>query len=197
MCINNSDILLESYKIYNIKDFINCKILNIKTSIQALINHFYIFSDWYMTFKKNAINQIIHLFISHSNLYSLLRANSHNFIINCIYKINQFKLLLLIFCSITPLNITFYVEFAFQFEKKEKNYTWNLTQLQNLLITLDLFNFYIIIIDIKTALINTLSIVFPAFRNLLCLWHINKNILSYIKKKTHLLTQKKLNTENK
>ena len=122
MHINNPDILLKSHKIYNVKDFINCKILNAKTPIQALINHLHTSSDWHMAFKKNAINQITHLFISHSNLYPLLRANSHTFIMDCIYKTNQFKFSLLIICSITPLNITFYIEFVFQFEEKEKNY---------------------------------------------------------------------------
>ena len=123
MCIDNPDILLGPHEIYNIKAFINHKDLDAKTPIQALINHLHTFSDWHMAFKKNAIDQITHLFVSHSNLYSLLRANSYIFIMNCTYKTNQFKLLLLIICDITPLNITFYVGFVFQFEKKEKNYT--------------------------------------------------------------------------
>ena len=69
--------------------------------------------------------------------------------------------------------------------------------MQNLLITLNLSDFHIIITDTETALINALSVVFSVFKNLLCLWHINKNILSYVKKKRHLSAQKKLNTESK
>ena len=197
MHIDNPDILFGPYEIYNAKASINHKNLDAKTPIQALINHLHTFSDWHMAFKKNAIDQITHLFISHSNLYSLLRVNLYIFIMDCTYKTNWFKFLLLIICSITSLNTTFYVEFAFQFEEKEENYTWSLTQLQNLLITLNLSDSHVIITDTETALINTLSVVFPAFRNLLCLWHINKNILSYIKKETHFLVQKKLNAEDK
>ena len=142
-----------------------------------------------MVFKKNSHNQVTHLFFSHKDSHKLFHANPQIFIMDCTYKTNQYKLSLLIINGVTPINTIFYITFAFQMKKMEENYTFMMNHLKALLISLDLFNPHIILTDCEKALMNSLSAVYPHINNLICLWHINKNVLTYIKKDTTLSAQ--------
>ena len=51
---------------------------------------------------------------------------------------------------------------------------------------LDLSDSRIIITNTDSALMNAISVAFTQTVNLLYLWHINKNILTYLKQKTTL-----------
>ena len=46
-------------------------------------------------------------------MQKLLRENFEILIMNCIYKINKYKMLLLIIIDVTSLNIFYYVVFCF------------------------------------------------------------------------------------
>ena len=50
-------------------------------------------------------------------MQKLLRENHEILLINCIYKINKYKMLLLIIIEVISLNIIFYVNFCFMKEK--------------------------------------------------------------------------------
>jgi len=54
-------------------------------------------------------------------MLEILCKNSKILIINCIYKTNKYKLLLLTICEIIVLDIIFIVDFVF-IEKENKNY---------------------------------------------------------------------------
>lgn len=142
-----------------------------------------------MVFRKNLHDQVTHLFFSHKNSYELLHVNSQTFIIDCTYKTNWYKLPLLIINDVTPINTTFYITFAFQVKEIEEHYTFMMNHLKALLISLDLLNPHVILTDCEEALMNSLSAVYLHMNNLICLWHVNKNVLTYIKKDTTLSTQ--------
>ncbi len=52
----------------------------------------------------------------------MLKRNNEIFIMNCIYKINRYKMLLLIIIKIIVLNIFFFVNFYFMTAKKISDY---------------------------------------------------------------------------
>jgi len=52
----------------------------------------------------------------------MLTCNSEILIMNCIYKINCYKMSLLIIIEVIALNIFFFVEFCFMTVKKTANY---------------------------------------------------------------------------
>ncbi len=52
----------------------------------------------------------------------MLKRNSEILIMNCIYKINRYKMLLLIIIEIIALNIFFFVNFYFMIAKKTSDY---------------------------------------------------------------------------
>ncbi len=52
----------------------------------------------------------------------MLKRNSEILIMNCIYKINRYKMLLLIIIEIIALNIFFFIDFCFMTAKKISDY---------------------------------------------------------------------------
>ncbi len=52
----------------------------------------------------------------------MLKRNSEILIMNCIYKINRYKMSLLIITEVTALNTSFFVEFCFMEAEKTANY---------------------------------------------------------------------------
>ena len=123
--------------------------------------------------------------------------NPVNLIMDCTYKTNKFKLPLFMMCGIISMNTTFYVAFSFQLQEEEADYWFSFTELQNLYVNLDLPDFKIIITDTDSALMNAISIVFTQTANFLCLWHINKNILTYLKQETTLNAREYLDADGK
>jgi hypothetical protein len=78
--------------------------------------------------------------------------------------------------GITSTNQTFNAGFAFLNDEREPNYTWVLTQFAEIVRPV------VIVTDRELALMNSISVVFPDSKNLICVWHINKNVLAHCKK---------------
>ena len=81
--------------------------------------------------------------------------------------------------GMTAFNTTFSVCFAFLKEEKEDDYGWALQQVHNLFPPDRLPE--TIVTDRELALMNALRQQFPHSRNLLCAWHINKNVTAKCK----------------
>ena len=64
---------------------------------------------------------MIYFFFINKYCNDFLKTNLQFFLINCIYKVNCYKLLLIIINEITFFNILFYVTFCF-FIAKKKSY---------------------------------------------------------------------------
>ncbi len=107
----------------------------------------------------------------------MLKRNSEILIMNCIYKINRYKMSLLIIIEIIALNIFFFVNFCFIATKKTSDYVKVLKQLKLLYIKLRLSHSIMILINCERDLINAFRSVFSRSLHLLCMWHINKNVL--------------------
>ncbi len=63
--------------------------------------------------KKLYSEKLEFLFFTSKCMQKLLRENFEILIMNCIYKINKYKMLLLIIIDVTSLNIFYYVVFCF------------------------------------------------------------------------------------
>jgi hypothetical protein len=84
---------------------------------------------------------------------------------------------LLIICDQTELYINFYVVFCFMIKKKMNDYRWALKQLKVLYARLKILNFIVFVIDMKKRLMIARYLIFSNFNHLLCIWHINNNVL--------------------
>ena len=94
----------------------------------------------------------------------------------CTYKTNRFGLPLLNIVGITSTYSTFNAGFVFLREETTEWYTWALQCFRNVVTPV------VVATDRELALMNAISIVFPQTKNVLCIWHINKNILTHTRK---------------
>ncbi|KAI8559723.1 hypothetical protein RHMOL_Rhmol04G0196200 [Rhododendron molle] len=72
--------------------------------------------------------------------------------------------------------MTFCAAFAFMECEKTENYTWVLEKLKGMMDPNALPS--VIVTDRELALMNAITNVFPHATNLLCRWHIGKNVLA-------------------
>src|SRR5581483_12389230 len=98
---------------------------------------------------------------------------------DCTYKTNKFKMPLLNVVGITSFNTTFYSCFIFMKGEEKIDYLWVLTHVAQLYNGVSKPG--VIVTDRELALMNALEIIFPDSANLLCVWHISKNVLKNCK----------------
>ena len=111
------------------------------------MSHLYENSKWNIECKKDECDQIIHMFFTYESQHEFLCWNPQNFIMNCIYKMNRYKLSLLIISGIISLNISFYAAFCFIVSEKQEDYIFALQHLKSLYIELDFSDLKLILTD--------------------------------------------------
>jgi hypothetical protein len=97
------------------------------------------------------------------------------FLLDCTYKTNKFGMPLLNVVGITSTYVTFNASFAFLHAENEETYTWALQQFSEVVTP------KVLCTDRELALMNGIARVFPGCHNILCCWHINKNVLANCK----------------
>jgi hypothetical protein len=100
-------------------------------------------------------------------------------VMDCTYRTKRFKMPLLNVVSVTSCNTTFFSCFAFLSQETEINYSWALRCIGRLFDGIDPPR--VIVTDRELALMNAIKVVFPQTSNLLCIWHINKNLVANCK----------------
>ncbi|KAG5553736.1 hypothetical protein RHGRI_011577 [Rhododendron griersonianum] len=110
----------------------------------------------------------------------MLRAFPRVLMMDCTYKTNRYRFPLLQIVGVTCTELTFNVAFAFIECEKEENYTWVLEKLKGMMDTDTLP--VVIVTDRELALMNAIRSVFPHATNLLCRFHISKNVLAKCRK---------------
>ena len=79
----------------------------------------------------------------------------------------------------TSLNHTFFAAFIFLSSEKEEDYLNALKILQEVMSVREITFPDVIVTDKDQGLMNAIGYVFPKSYNLLCSWHINKDVLAY------------------
>jgi hypothetical protein len=169
----STDHSLIAQDVYNTRKELKWENLHNKTPIEALLET--LEQDTYtFYYKTDLISRITHLFFAYSKSIELLNHFPEVILLDCTYKTNRFKLPLLNIVGTTCLNTTFYIAFCFIRHEDEKGFTWALSQLQS---------FYcntgpqVLIMDRDMAQLKAARVVFPKIPRMLCIWHIEKNVL--------------------
>ena len=81
--------------------------------------------------------------------------------------------------GMTPFNTTFSICFVFLKKETEADYVWAIEQVCKLFSDGNLPE--TIVINRELALMNVLQLLLPNSTNLLCAWHINKNVTAKCK----------------
>ena len=84
--------------------------------------------------------------------------------------------------SVTLHNTIYNIGFAFLSMETIRDYEWMLQCIKNLYLIFNISDPDIIITDTNLNIIRAVSHKFHLSTNLLYLWHLNKNVLSYCKK---------------
>jgi len=161
-------------EVYNVLQSAKVDFLRGRTAIEALVDlvseNVYVSKVWLQ-------EQMLHgLFFMHNDSVKLTKAYGTVFLLDCTYQTNKFHMPLLNIVGITCTYATFNAGFAFLREETEESYTWALKQLAAIVQPT------VLCTDRELALMNSIAAVFPTCRNLLCVWHINKNIATNCKK---------------
>ncbi|CAN6718572.1 unnamed protein product [Malus baccata var. baccata] len=104
-------------------------------------------------------SHLTHLIFAHPLTIELTKSYPYVFVMDCTYKTNKYKMPLLDIIGVSSFNTSFYSCFILGVDNHPM----------------------VIITDRELALMNAIRIVFPSTSNLLCVWHIEKNILANCK----------------
>lgn len=96
---------------------------------------------------------------------------------DCTYKTNKYKMPLLDIVGVTAMNTTYFVGFAFVSDEQQSSYEFVLRCLEAVCHRIGVHVPETIISDKDTGLLNALGVVLPATNSMICVWHINRDIL--------------------
>jgi|SRR5579862_3119149 len=120
------------------------------------------------------------LFFAHPKSLELLQRYPEVLLMDCTYKTNRFRMPLLDILRSTGLGTTFYAAFVFLSNETEEKYKEALKMLSEVLQKREISYSGVIVIDRNKGLMKAIEYTLLATKNLLCLWHINKNVLAHI-----------------
>jgi hypothetical protein len=165
--------------IYNARFSMRTEELAGRSPVDALLDNLQE-NSWIYHVEANESGNITGLFFAHPESVTLANQYNHVVVMDCTYKTNRFRMPLLHIIGMTSFNTTFTVGFCFLAMERFENYMWAMSKLSKVWKNGCVPN--VIVTDRELALMNAIQQVFPLSTNILCIWHINKNILAYCKK---------------
>jgi len=181
---DDPDLLAIPRTIYNARHKFRVENLAGRTPIEALLDDLRD-GPFEYDFQTDAEGRVTHLFFAHQQSIELTLSYSSVLLLDCTYKMNRFRMPLLDVVGVTSLNKTFYSCFAFLKGETEDDYSWAIERISRLYDGMEPPK--VLLTDRELALIHALEASFPEAHNLLCVWHIEKNVLA--KCKPHFRTE--------
>ena len=150
-----------------------------RSLIQALFEEFE-HGDFIFNYLKDEFECLTHIFFTHPKSVILGRTYQSVFVMDCTYKTNKYVMPLLDIIGMSSFNKSFYAGFCFLLHEKQEDYVWALRMFSNAM-GFDDSQPLVIVTDREFALINAIDEVFPRANHLLCVWHIQKNVVAKCK----------------
>ena len=129
-------------------------------------------------------NVVQDIFWTHPDSVKLVNLFNIVILMNSTYKTNKYRMSLLEVVGITSTGLTFSVAFCLLAAEKENNFLWALDKLKGLFFRVDSYP-RVVVCDRDISLMNAIRIVFPEAYNLLCRFHIDKNVKAKCKMLVH------------
>ncbi|KAH1242266.1 PKS-NRPS hybrid synthetase [Glycine max] len=161
-------------QIYNVRHAYRSSIRRSNTKMQQLM--ILLDRDQYIHWHRMKDENVARdLFWSHLDVVKLTNSCNLVFFIDSTYKTNRYKLFLLDVIGVTPIRMTFSAAFAYLEGERLNNVVWALQRFWGLFMKVDALP-GIIVTDRDLSLMNAMKIIFPDATNLLCRFHIDKNV---------------------
>jgi hypothetical protein len=120
---------------------------------------------------------IIVLFAIHQASIEILKHHPYVISMDCTYKTNQFGLPLLDIVGFTATGASAYLGFAFVQNEQQPTYEIALNFVADMYDQLELEYPRTILTDKENGLINAINTVFPNSDTIICIWHVNMNLM--------------------
>ncbi|XP_058760410.1 PKS-NRPS hybrid synthetase cheA-like [Vicia villosa] len=179
-------------QIYKHKSKIQKDIRGPRTEMQQLLKLVEESGYVYWSRKKDESEVVRDIFWAHPESVKLLNMFPIVLIMDCTYKTNKYRQPLFEIVGMTSTKLTFDVAFAYMDSEQTETFCWVLDKLKQLFIKQDDCP-QVILTDRDLALMKAIETVFPKTTNLLCRFHINKNVKS--KCKEHVVDDMRENVE--
>lgn len=158
--------------VYSERKKIRRDLLNGRSSIETLLDNLSQ-SEWEHTLSRDSENHVQRLFLIHKNQLKLIKDFPDILMMDCTYRTNKHHMPLLHFIGCSNLHTWFSAAFCFLSQETEADYLFALSAFQE---ATGIRWPSVIITDQEMALKNAASSVFRRVPQLLCVWHINKNV---------------------
>ena len=178
IAIDYPDLQWIMQDIYNLCHELKAELMRGKSSIEAMLYELET-KGFEFNYQLDENGHITLLFFAHPQSLFLLKRYSDILLMDCTYKTNRFRMPLLDILGSTGLNHTFFVGFVFLSGETEEDYSSALKMLHEIMNVQEITFPNVIVTDKDQGLMNAIRSIFQLSYNLLCGWHINKNVLSY------------------
>jgi len=142
------------------------------------VNNQLVFSEYTTQTMVDEEGTLKALFFAHSLSLELLSRYHTVLFLDCTYKTNKYNMPLLHIAGVSGNNDSFSAGFCFLASETHTYYEWALNTLQSFLTANKIPPPEVMITDRELALMNAISKIFPNTKNMLCTWHIEKNLVA-------------------
>jgi len=165
--------------IYNEQRNLKTAYFNGRLPIESLLDELTQSPEWVVAHRTDHENRLNALFFAHESQIKLIRAYPDVLLMDCTYRTNKYKMPLLHFLGVGPIEKQFSAAFTFLRSETELDYYWAVSNFIQLV-----FNGLkpaVMVTDNEKALRSTCKRLFPDVPILLCAWHVQQNVLGRAK----------------
>jgi hypothetical protein len=173
---NISTTLLD---IYNAREQAQKRYLMDQTPIQALIQELKDDNEWVIEYELDQQQRVKALFFAHAKQVEIMKASPDVLIMDCTYRTNRYNMPLLHIGSVSAIQKSFSAAFCFLSGETHLDYLWAIQRFHSLVFHGLIAQ--VIITDNDSGLKSACRDVFPITSQLLCVWHVQKNVLTKAK----------------
>ena len=178
--------LVTSQDIHNTKVKERKEQLAGRTPIEALIQQLITNENWAVLYDTEETGRINFLFFAPEDAITLAQASPEILLIDATYRTNKYNMPCIHFMTVTSIGRTASIALAFVAGETSIIYQLAVSTFRKLVMGNSRIK--VILIDDEDALKQALSSIYPDVPQLLCLWHVNKNVQTYVNKQwiTHV-----------
>ena len=165
-------ILQQWSKLYNARYAYRIRDSNTETKQLMKLLELDQYIHWHRLKDENVVRVI---FGSHPDAVKLTNASNLVFLIDSTYKTSRYMMSLLDIVGVTPTAMTFSATCVYFEGERLNNVVWTLEWFWGIFLRRDTIP-GVIVIDRDLTLMNAVNFFFPESTNLLCRFHINKNM---------------------
>jgi hypothetical protein len=174
---NDPTTLLTRQEVYNYRQKHKSEQLGGLTPIEALVKRLTEDSDWALDYSTNGVGAVTRLFFAYKPAIQLAKAYPEILLADATYRTNRYNMPLLHFMGVTPLESSFSIAFCFLSAEDEVQYKAAIRAFKTCVWGSLPAPIEAILTDDERSLKKAFALHFPHVPQLLCVWHVNKNLL--------------------